>query len=93
MMKEEFKNRMRNDEELQELRRKVYSITGQLKDISFCLGGKYTLEEWKEHLRKIVEEHGGRIDVQNRTDTNGAKVSILFLQLASPENRQVRSAG
>ncbi len=57
MMKEEFKNRMRNDEELQTLRRQVYAITGQLKDISFCLGGKYTLEEWKEHLRKIVEEH------------------------------------
>ena len=57
MMKEEFKNRMRNDEELQALRRKVYAITGQLKDISFCLGGKYTLEEWKEQLRKIVEEH------------------------------------
>ena len=48
---------MRNDEELQELRRKVYSITGQLKDISFCIGAKYTYEEWKEQLRKIVEEH------------------------------------
>ena len=39
-------------------------------------------------VKKIVEEHGGRIDVQNRTDTTGAKVSILFLQLASPDSRQ-----
>ena len=37
-------------------------------------------------VKKIVDEHGGRIDVQNRTDTNGAKVSILFLQLASSES-------
>lgn len=57
MLSEEFKNRMRNDTELQELRRKVYAITGQLKDISFCIGGKYTLEEWKEQLKKIIEEH------------------------------------
>lgn len=56
-MNEEFKNRMRNDEELQALRKQVYAITGQLKDISFCLGGKNTLEEWKEQLRNIIEEH------------------------------------
>lgn len=57
MMKEEITNKMRNDVELQELKRKAYAITGQLKDISFCLGGKYNIEEWKENLRKIVEEH------------------------------------
>lgn len=34
-------------------------------------------------VKKIVDEHGGRIDVQNRKDTNGAKVSILLLQLAT----------
>ena len=34
MLKKEFVDMMRNDEELQELRRKVYSITGQLKDLS-----------------------------------------------------------
>jgi nitrogen fixation/metabolism regulation signal transduction histidine kinase len=34
-------------------------------------------------VKKIVEEHGGRIDIQNRADTNGAKVSILLLKLAS----------
>lgn len=40
-------------------------------------------------VKKIVDEHGGRIDVQNRTDTNGAKVSILFLQLALPESGEM----
>lgn len=39
-------------------------------------------------VKKIVDEHGGRIDVQNRKDSNGAKVSILLLQLASAD-RQV----
>ena len=57
MLKKEFVDMMRDDEELQELRRKVYSITGQLKDISFRIGANYTYEEWKEQLRKTVEEH------------------------------------
>ncbi len=33
-------------------------------------------------VKKIVDEHGGRIDIQNRADENGAKVSILLLKLA-----------
>lgn len=33
-------------------------------------------------VKKIIDEHGGRIDVQNRTDASGAKVSILLLKLA-----------
>jgi nitrogen fixation/metabolism regulation signal transduction histidine kinase len=36
-------------------------------------------------VKKIVDEHGGRIDLQNRLDTSGAKVSILLLKLASSE--------
>jgi len=33
-------------------------------------------------VKKIIDEHGGRIDIQNRTDVTGAKVSILLLKLA-----------
>jgi len=33
-------------------------------------------------VKKIVDEHGGRIDVKNRTGGNGAKVAILLLKLA-----------
>ncbi len=34
-------------------------------------------------VKKIVDEHGGRIDIQNRSEANGAKVTILLLKLAS----------
>ncbi|MBI1773512.1 MAG: HAMP domain-containing protein [Burkholderiales bacterium] len=37
-------------------------------------------------VKKIIEEHGGRIDIQNRSDTNGAKVAILLLKLAPDSN-------
>lgn len=43
-------------------------------------------------VKKIVEEHGGRIDIKNRTDGNGAKVSILLLKLASNESRTSRQS-
>ncbi len=43
-------------------------------------------------VKKIVEEHGGRIDIKNRTDGNGAKVSILLLKLASNESRTSRTS-
>jgi nitrogen fixation/metabolism regulation signal transduction histidine kinase len=33
-------------------------------------------------VKKIVDEHGGRIDIQNRADERGAKVAILLLKLA-----------
>ena len=36
-------------------------------------------------VKKIVEEHGGRIDIKNRVEGNGAKVAILLLKLA-PNN-------
>jgi len=39
-------------------------------------------------VKKIIDEHGGRIDIQNRSDTNGAKVAILLLKLA-PESKAV----
>jgi len=34
-------------------------------------------------VKKIVEEHGGRIELQNRKDGPGARVSILLRRLAS----------
>ncbi len=33
-------------------------------------------------VKKIIDEHAGQIDIQNRTDGSGAKVSILLLKLA-----------
>ncbi|EJN00294.1 ATP-binding protein [Herbaspirillum sp. YR522] len=33
-------------------------------------------------VKKIVEEHGGRIDIQNRTNGRGAKILILLVKLA-----------
>ena len=33
-------------------------------------------------VKKIIDEHGGRVDIQNRTNTQGAKISILLLKLA-----------
>ena len=37
-------------------------------------------------VKKIVDEHGGRIDVQNRPDGSGASVFILLLKLAQEAN-------
>jgi nitrogen fixation/metabolism regulation signal transduction histidine kinase len=33
-------------------------------------------------VKKIIDEHGGRIDIHNRSDESGAKVAILLLKLA-----------
>ncbi|MBI3284436.1 MAG: HAMP domain-containing protein [Burkholderiales bacterium] len=37
-------------------------------------------------VKKIIDEHGGRIDIQNRSGANGAKVAILLLKLAPDSN-------
>ena len=37
-------------------------------------------------VKKIIDEHGGRIDVANRSDGSGASVSILLLKLAPEAN-------
>lgn len=57
MLSKEFLEMMKNDKELEELRKRVYAITGRLEDISFRVGANYTYEEWKEQLRKIISEH------------------------------------
>ena len=54
MVSKEFIEKCKNDEELQDLRKQVYAITGELSDIAFHINGPYTLEEWKEHLREII---------------------------------------
>lgn len=33
-------------------------------------------------VKKIIDEHGGRIDIKNRSSVSGAKVAILLLKLA-----------
>jgi hypothetical protein len=58
MLKKEFVETMKKDEELHELRRKVLEITGNRADVVFRIGAGYTYEEWKEQLRKIIREHG-----------------------------------
>ena len=35
-------------------------------------------------VKKIIEEHGGTIELQNRKDGSGAKVLILLRKLAGP---------
>jgi nitrogen fixation/metabolism regulation signal transduction histidine kinase len=37
-------------------------------------------------VKKIIDEHGGRIDITNRSDGNGASVFILLLKLAPEAN-------
>ena len=38
-------------------------------------------------VKKIVDEHGGRIDLHNRSDAKGAKILILLLKLAPITNQ------
>jgi nitrogen fixation/metabolism regulation signal transduction histidine kinase len=33
-------------------------------------------------VKKIIDEHGGKIDIQNHAGGDGATVSILLLKLA-----------
>jgi hypothetical protein len=42
-------------------------------------------------VKKIIDEHGGSIDIQNRIDGTGAKVLILLLKLAPPAFDHVSS--
>lgn len=57
MLKKEFVEMMKNDKELQELRKRVIELTGDRKNAMFIIGANYTYEEWKEQLRKIIKEH------------------------------------
>jgi nitrogen fixation/metabolism regulation signal transduction histidine kinase len=37
-------------------------------------------------VKKIIDEHGGKIDIQNHADGSGASVLILLLKLAPVGN-------
>jgi nitrogen fixation/metabolism regulation signal transduction histidine kinase len=43
-------------------------------------------------VKKIIDEHGGRIDIQNRVDDNGAKIAILLLKLAPTDSQNLARA-
>ena len=57
MLSDELIEKMRNDKEYHELRRKVIAITGKMGDAAFCLGRDTSYDEFKARLRKIVEDH------------------------------------
>ncbi len=43
-------------------------------------------------VKKIVDEHGARIDIRNRIGESGAKVAILLLKLAPAQDRDIGHA-
>ncbi len=57
MFKKEFIEKMKNDEELQELRRKVLSFSEKMGDAAFLIGKDKSYKEYKERLRRMVKEH------------------------------------
>lgn len=57
MLKKEFIEKMRNDEELQELRRKVLSFSEKMGDAAYIIGKDKSYEDYKERLRKMIREH------------------------------------
>lgn len=46
-----------NDEELQELRRKVLSFSEKMGDAAYIIGKDKSYEDYKERLRRMVKEH------------------------------------
>jgi len=56
MLSKELIERMKNDKELEELRKRVFEITGNRKDITFILG-KYSYEDWKANMKRIIKEY------------------------------------
>ena len=69
MFKKEFVEKMKNDEvvrlaplfandeELQELRRKVLSFSEKMGDAAYIIGKDKSYEDYKERLRRMVKEH------------------------------------
>ena len=57
MFKKEFIEKMKNDEELQELRKKVLSFSEKMGDAAYIIGKDKSYEENKERLKKMIKEH------------------------------------
>ena len=56
MFKKEFVEKMKNDGELQELRRKVLSYSEKMGDAAFLVGKDKSYEDYKERLRRMIKE-------------------------------------
>ena len=56
MLKKEFIEKMKNDVELQELRKKVLSFSEKMGDAAYIIGKDKSYEDYKERLRKMVKE-------------------------------------
>ena len=52
MFKKEFIEKMKNDEELQELRKKVLSFSEKMGDAAYIIGKDKSYEDYKERLKK-----------------------------------------
>ena len=82
MLKKEFIEKMRNDEELQELRRKVLSFSEKMGDAAYIIGKDKSYEDYKERLRRMVKEHEatnqkiGGIFIPKRKDKKHEEVSV-----------------
>lgn len=64
MMSESFNKKIKADKELQELQRKIYSITGDMNDIIYPVPKCPDLETWKGGLReklKVLEALNGGV--------------------------------
>lgn len=90
MVSKEFIEKFKNDEELQDLRRQVYAITGELSDIAFHINGPYTLEEWKEHLREFVKEYQKALEEREEALQNEP---MKAFELTEEEIEQLKREG
>ncbi len=64
MLNDRFIQMIKTDKELNELRKKIYAITGREVDISYSLTRMPSIETWKKELRenlKELEAHSGGV--------------------------------
>lgn len=90
MVSKDFIEKFKNDEDLQDLRRQVYAITGELSDIAFHINGPYTLEEWKEHLREFVKEYQKALEEREKA---WREEPMKFHKVSPEEIEQLKKEG